>query len=123
MGTATLSFQMFNLKKKPKKKAEVPKTAIQNLNAEIKSYTTTVDNLERLKPRLAKLVTHYKKQLGTYNYAHNTGVTLRFAKGIINYPDGFYAFADKLGLNVQPVCSSGYDYDPEPSFIVSAKSK
>ncbi len=123
MGTATLYFPMGLFKKKKAKKVEVPKTAIQNLNEQIKTYSATVSDLERLKPRLAKLVTHYKKQIGTYNYAHNSGVTLRFAKGIINYPDGFYAFADKLGLNVQPVCSSGYDYDPEPTFIVSAKSK
>ena len=123
MGTATLYFPMGLFKKKKAKKVEVPKTAIQNLNEQIKTYSATVSDLERLKPRLAKLVTHYKKQLGTYNYAHNTGVTMRFTKGIINYPDGFYAFADKLGLNVQPVCSSGYDYDPEPTFIVSAKSK
>ncbi len=122
MGTATLYFQMFNLKKKAKK-VEIPKTALQNLNTEIKLYTNTVANLERLKPRLNKLITHYKKQLGSYNYVHSGGITLNFAKGITNYPDGFYAFADKLGLNIEPQCSSNYNYSPEPTFVVSAKSK
>jgi len=76
-----------------------------------------------LKPRLNKFIAQYKKQLSTYNYIHSSGVTLHLAKGIKTYPDGFYAFADKLGLNVLPICGSRYSYDEEPSFVVSAKSK
>jgi len=110
-------------KKKPKKAKVVEKTASQNLTEEIKNHTTTVSNLERLKPRLNKFMTHYKRQLSTSNYVHSSGVTLHFAKGIKTYPDGFYAFADKLGLNVLPICGSRYSYDEEPSFVVSAKSK
>jgi len=109
--------------KKEKKKVIREKTALQNLIEEIKTHTTTVDSLERLRPRLKKFITHYKKQLNLHNNVYGSGVTLTFAKGFINYPDGFYAFADKLGLNIEPVCASSYDYSPEPSFIVRAKSK
>ncbi len=110
-------------KKKKKKAKVVEKTALQNLNKEIETHTTTVSNLERLKPRLNKFMTHYKRQLSAYNYVHSSGVTLHFAKGIKTYPDGFYAFADKLGLNVLPICGNRYNYEEEPSFVVSAKSK
>ncbi len=110
-------------KRKPKKAKVVEKTALQNLNQEIRTHEITATNLERLKPRLNKFITHYKKQLSGYNYVHSSGVTMHFAKGIKNYPDGFYAFADKLGLNIEPQCSSRYGYTDEPSFIVSAKNK
>ncbi len=121
MGTACLYFPMglFNKKKKAK---VVEKTPIQKLNEEIKINTNTVTSLERLKPRLNKFITHYKRQLHSDSHVYGTGVTLHFSKGIVTYPDGFYAFADKLGLNIEPICGSTYNYSPEPSFIVRAKS-
>jgi len=106
-----------------KKAVVVPKTALQNLNEEIKTHTATVDNLERLKPRINKFITHYKKQLDNSSHVYGNGITLQFAKGFTTYPDGFYAFADKLGLNIEPRCGSTYSYSPEPSFTVRAKSK
>jgi len=106
-----------------KKAVVVPKTAIQKLDEEIKINTNAVDSLERLKPRLSKLITHYKKQLDSDSHVYGIGVTLNFAKGFTKYPDGFYAFADKLGLNIEPRCGSTYSYSPEPSFTVRAKSK
>lgn len=109
--------------KKKKKAVVVEKTPIQKLNEEIRINTNAVDSLERLKPRLNKLITHYKKHLDSNSHVYGIGVTLRFAKGFTKYPDGFYAFADKLGLNIEPVCGSTYSYSPEPSFIVRAKSK
>ncbi len=108
--------------KRKKKAVVVPKTAIQKLNEEIKLNTNAVNSLERLKPRLNKLITHYKKQLSSDSHVYGIGVTLNFSKGTTRYPDGFYAFADKLGLNIEPQCSSR-DYQPEPSFVVRAKSK
>jgi len=112
-------------KKKKKKAKVVEKTASQQLNEEIKTHTTTVDNLERLKPRVNKLITYYKKQLpqSSRKYVHGSGITLTFAKGFTVYPDGFFAFADKVGLNIEPLCSNRYDYNPELSFVVRAKTK
>ena len=109
--------------RKKKKKVVVEKTASQLLNEEIRTHTTTVDNLERLKPRVNKFITHYKKQLDAHIQVYGNGITLTFAKGFEKYPDGFYAFADKLGLNIEPHCSSTYSYRPEPSFTVKAKEK
>ena len=106
-----------------KKAVVVSKTASQNLDIEIKIHTATVDILERLKPRVNKLITHYKKQLDSHTHVYGSGITLQFAKGFTTYPDGFYAFADKLGLNIEPRCGSTYSYEPEPSFVVKAKSK
>ncbi len=109
--------------RKKKKAVVVEKTPIQKLNEEIKINTNAIVNLERLKPRLNKLITHYKKQLDPYSHIFGIGITLTFAKGFNNYPDGFYAFADKLGLNIEPICGSRFDFQPEPSFVVKAKHK
>ena len=106
-----------------KKAVVVPKTAVQKLNEEIKINTNAVTSLERLKPRLNKLITHYKKQLDTDSHVYGIGVTLHLAKGFTKFPDGFYAFADKLGLNIEPACTSSYNYKEEPTFTVRAKSK
>ncbi len=111
---------MFGRKKKA---VVVPKTASQNLNAEIKSHTNAVNSLERLKPRLNKLITHYKKQLQAHTHVYGSGITLTFIKGVDGYPDGFYAFADKVGLNIEPICGSTYAYSEEKSFVVRAKNK
>ena len=111
---------MFGRKKKA---VIVERTAIQNLTEEIRVNTSAVKSLERLKPRLNKLITHYKKQLDSSSHVYGIGITLHFSKGIINYPDGFYAFADKLGLNIEPLCSSRYSFEAEPSFVVRAKYK
>jgi hypothetical protein len=109
--------------RRKKKAVVVEKTATQKINAEIKTYTTTVDKLERLKPRLNKLITHYKKQLQLHTHVYGHGITLTFIKGD-GYPDGFYAFADKLGLNIEPICSNNsYGSNEEKSFVVRAKSK
>jgi len=110
--------------RKKKKAKVVEKTALQKLNEEIKINTNAVTSLERLKPRLNKLITHYKKQLAPdRSHVYGIGVTLQFAKGITTYPDGFYAFADNLGLNIEPMCASRYSYEAEPSFVVRAKTK
>ncbi len=109
--------------RRKKKAVIVQKTASQNLDMEIRIHTSTVNNLERLKPRLNKLITHYKKQLQKHTHVYANGITLTFIKGN-GYPDGFYAFADKLGLNIEPICSNNsYSYSEEKSFIVRAKSK
>jgi len=109
--------------KRKKKAVVVPKTASQNLDIEIKSHTSAVNELERLKPRLNKLITNYKKQLQSHTHVYGNGITLTFVKGVQGYPDGFYAFADKLGLNIEPICTSTYNYSEEKSFVVKAKSK
>lgn len=113
---------MFGRKKK-KKAVIVEKTPIQNLTEEIRKNTSAVESLERLKPRLNKLITHYKKQLSSSSHVYGIGITLRFSKGMTTYPDGFYAFADELGLNIEPLCSSRYSFEAEPSFVVRAKYK
>jgi len=109
--------------RKKKKAVVVEKTVSQKLNDEIKNHTIKINNLERLKPRLNKFIAHYKKQLNPDSRVYDSGVTLTFVKGFKNYPDGFYAFADKLGLNIEPRCSTTYNYGEEQSFIVRAKSK
>jgi len=109
-----------------KKKAKVvEKTATQKLNEEIKNHAIKIENLERLKPRLNKLIIHYKKQLhkSSRQYVSDNGMTLTFAKGYEGYPDGFFAFADKTGLDIEPLCASRYSYEVESSFIVKAKEK
>ena len=109
--------------RKKKKAVVVEKTASQNLDVEIKSHTSAVNELERLKPRLNKLITHYKKQLQKHTHVYGNGITLTFIKGVNGYPDGFYAFADKLGLNIEPIFTSKYNYHEDKSFVVKAKSK
>ncbi len=109
--------------RRKKKAVVVPKTASQNLDIEIKTHATAVVTLERLKPRVNKLITHYKKQLDSHTHVYGNGITLSFITGFPNYPDGFYAFADKLGLNIEPICGSTYNYREEKSFVVKAKNK
>jgi len=109
--------------KRKKKAVVVEKTPIQKLNEEIKINTDAINNLERLKPRLNKLITHYKKQLDSYSHVFGGGITLSLLKGINSYPDGFYAFADNLGLNIEPICGSSYGYSDEKSFTVKVKHK
>lgn len=110
-------------RKKKKKAVIVERTPSQKLNDEIKRHTTTVNNLERLKPRLNKLIAHYKKQLDKYSNIYDEGISLSFTKGFKGYPDGFFAFTDKMGLNIEPLCASRYDYKEEKTFVVRAKSK
>jgi len=111
-------------RKKKKKAVIVERTPSQKLNDEIKTHARTVNNLERLKPRLNKFIVHYKKQLDSDSgHIYDGGITLTFNKGFKGYPDGFFAFTDKLGLNIEPLCASRYDYKEEKTFVVRAKAK
>jgi len=110
--------------RKKKKNAVIVKTITQVLNESIKEHSTLVEELERMKPRLSKFVAGYRGYLSTYRYVHSTGITLSLKKGITDYPDGFFALADKLGLNIEPNCGSTYSsFDRQKSFVVRAKSK
>ena len=109
--------------RKKKNAVVVEKTATQKLNDEIKLHTSTVANLERLKPRINKFITHYKKLLDPHTLVYSGAITLSFKEGFKGYPDGFFAFADKLKLNIEPMCESTYNYKAEKSFVVRAKSK
>jgi len=97
--------------RKKKKNAVVVKTITQVLNEKIKEHSIFVENLERMKPRLNKFVAEYKAYLSAYKYVHETGITLCLKKGIGSYPDGFFASADRLGLNIEPSCSTYSSFD------------
>ncbi len=115
---------MFRLiKKKKSKKAE--ETLAISLGRELKKHDAEIENYQRMKLNIHKFINHYKAQLTCRAYMHSSGVTLYLQGEYFNeYPDGFFAFADKLGLTVEPNCNSGYSYsDNERPVVVRAKNK
>jgi len=107
-----------------KKKAVIVKTVTQTLNQEIKKHNNLIGNYNRLVPRLNKFVAQYKHHLSAHAYINDDAITLHFTKDFTEYPDGFFALADKLGLNIEPICMNTYSYgSAEKSFIVRAKAK
>ncbi len=117
---------MFRLiKKKKSKKAE--ETLAINLGIQLKNHDTEINNYQIMKARIHKFTKAYKAQLTTRAYIHGTGITLYLKKEYYTeFPDGFLAYADKLGLTVEPICNNGFGYgssDNERSFVIRAKSK
>ena len=58
--------------------------------------------------------------------AHGDTIQIKFNKDFdydTDFPDGFFALADKLGLNIEPICNSGYSSEHGKRFNVRAKSK
>ena len=109
-----------------KKKAVIKKTFIHALNEVLAKEDTRISNYLKLKPRLTKFVSAYKQYFGTYIYVHSDAIQIKFNKEFdygTDFPDGFFALADKLGLNIEPLCNSGYSSDHGKSFNVRAKSK
>lgn len=110
--------------RRKKKKVIKEETFSHSLNYEISKHDEQIQNYHRLKPRLSKFVSIYKKHFATSVHIHNEGITLHFTKKFAgDYSDGFFALADKLGLNIEPICNSTYSYSEEKAFIVRAKSK
>lgn len=107
-----------------KKKKQVPKETLHDSLAKvIKSHDREIENYIRMKATIGKLVAKYRTSLTTSAYIHGDGITL-YIKHMEGYPDGFFAFADKLGLNVEPICGSGYASRGENrQIIIRAKDK
>jgi len=108
---------MFNKKKKPEP------TVQENLKAEIKVEDHKMANYIATKKVINKFISKYKSSLT--NYARIYDYTLRFTlkKEYSDiYPNGFFAYADKLGLNIEPICNSSYS-NTTRDFIVRAKKK
>ena len=109
-----------------KKKAVIKKSFINALNEVLAKEDTKISDYLRMKPRLNKFVAVYKQYFDTYIYAHSDCVQIKFNKDFdygTDFPDGFFALADKLGLNIEPICNSGYSSDHGKRFNVRAKSK
>lgn len=109
-----------------KKKAVVVKTFTSALNEVLAKEDTRISNYLKLKPRLAKFVAIYKQHFGTYIYIHSEAIQIKFNKNFTygdDFPDGFFALADKLGLNIEPLCNSGYSSEHGKSFNIRAKVK
>jgi len=112
---------------KKKKNAVIVKTFLQALNHEMKIEDDRIVNYQRLKSKLPKFLTAYQKYFNNYAHIYGDTIQLQFKKDYEDYPDGFFALADKLGLNIEPCCTSGgfgFDYaDYYRSFNVKVKSK
>jgi len=114
---------------KKKKNAVIVKTFTQSLNEELKKEDTKIANYKRLKPRLVDFVSRYKQCFTSYVNIYGDQVTIHLKDNVKEYPDGFYALADKLGLNIEPICGSGYTASTygtstyERGFVARAKSK
>jgi len=109
-----------------RKKAKIVPTLTVNLIKVIREHDEEVRNYQRMKINVQKFITKFKSELGVDAYIHGDKLTLYLRKQHRSdeYPDGFFAFADKLGLTVEPICSSVYSYsDKEKPFTVRAKSK
>lgn len=118
--------------RKEKKNAVIVRTFTQSLNEEIKKEDTKIASYERLKPRLAEFIKEYKHYFTNDVTIYGDLVQIQFNKKFTygsQYPDGFYALADKLGLNIEPNCGGGYygglggGGASISSFNVRAKSK
>jgi len=108
---------MFNKKKKKEPTVE------ENLVKEIQSEDAKMHNYVATKKVISKFITKYKSSLT--NYARIYDYTLRFTlkkEYSSTYPNGFFAYADKLGLNIEPICNSNYS-EATRDFIVRAKKK
>ena len=120
MGTATLHFYM-GLFNKKKKKAE--STLMTNVISQLKKHDKEVANYKRMKLTIDKFITLYKKYLTNSATINGDQLVLHLKEGQrSSFPDGFFAYADKLGLTIEPHCSSGYIYEQRP-FTIRAKAK
>ena len=109
-----------------KKKAVIVKTFITALNNELAKEDKKIADYQRLKLRLPKFVAVYKRHFDTYIYVHADAIRIKFNEDFdygTDFPDGFFALADKLGLNIEPICNSGYSSEHGKRFNVRAKSK
>ncbi len=119
MGFVTIFYPMGLFKRK----AKTVETLSINLGKELKKHDTEVENYQRMKKNIHKFISTYKSQLTTSAYIHGDSVTLHLKRDYYSaYPDGFFALAEKLGLNIEPHCSSGYDSSMERSISVRAKN-
>jgi len=106
-----------------KKKNAVIVTLAQNLGKELDKHDKKIDIYLRTKPQLLKLIKKYKTSLTTHAHIYDGIITIHLQEEFNEkYPDGFFAYADKLGLNVEPICGT-YNDSLEKAITVRAKSK
>ena len=119
MGFVTIFYPMGLFKKR---KARIVETLSINLGNEIEKHDTEIANYQRMKKNIHKFINAYKEQLTRSAYIHGDSVTLHLKEDYYSvYPDGFFALADKLGLNIEPICSSSWSSANERSISVRAK--
>ena len=110
-------------KKKPKRKQV---TTSDEFTKATKERDLINKNYATIKPQVIKLIAKYKDALTTHASISGDVITLHLIDKYLEiYPDGFFAFADKLGLNIEPTCMNGryasqYTYR---AFDVRAKNK
>ncbi len=81
-------------------------------------------NYVTIKPQVTKLIAKYKDALTTHASISGDVITLHLIEKYNEiYPDGFFAFADKLGLNIEPTCMSGRYPSEYRAFDVRVKGK
>ncbi len=106
-----------------KKKAVIVPTIENELDKVIKAEDKKVDNYTRAKPAVKKLIARYKKSLIPTANLYDHVIRLTLKKEFYNdFPDGFFAYADKLGLNIEPICNT-YNSSQERDFTIRAKKK
>jgi len=106
------------------RKPKQPKTTLTvNLISTLTKHDKEIANYKRMKLTIQKFITLYKKDLATTVNINGDQLTLYLRQGQrSSFPDGFFAYADKLGLTIEPHCISGYRYEERP-FTIRAKSK
>ena len=93
-----------------------------------------VASFKRMTPRLDKFIAVYGKYFNNHVQVYRDYVQMSFGKKFSEcsreiFPDGFYSTADKLGLNIEPICYNGMQFNISEetyntrSFNVRAKSK
>ena len=106
-----------------RKEAKIVPTLTVNLIKVIREHDEEIANYRRMKINVQNFITKFKNELGVDAYISGDKLTLYLRKQHGGeYPDGFFAFADKLGLTIEPICSTIYT-DNEKPFSVRAKSK
>lgn len=106
------------------KKKKVPITVESSLKKCLDIEDKRVDNYLKTKPAVQKLIAKYKTSLTPFANIYNYEIRLTLKEEFYTkYPDGFFAFADKLGLNIEPICHGGYSSGKERDFTVRVKGQ
>jgi len=106
-----------------KRKAVIVPTIDNELKKVMDKEDKKVNSYLKTKPAVKKLIAKYKQCLTNYANIYDYNIRLSLKKEFFkDYPDGFFAYADKIGLTIEPICNN-YNESMERDFIVRAKNK